>query len=295
MNRTRLSSVWLVFVLASAICVNARADDTDTATYSITPSVSLMSDVRTRGVSDSRNGPGARLSIDAAQEIGLVAVAEVNNVSRAEFTNGDGTDITLAGGWRFGNPDKWHFGIGLATEIFPRANFDSPQAFDFVNQVPTNVTGTNYNTDYALLELGYGNLQGRVIGVISKTYRGANTGGVCGTMLQFDANPTRALECYARGNHGSRGTLLFDLDYQYAIRGDTTLQLHAGYQKVANFPEANSFDYSIGVKHVRWGFEWSLSWVAAIVRTPTLFAVQDGNSVKSTSKPTLLASVSRKF
>lgn len=284
----------IVLLLASALCVNARADDVDIATYTIDPSVSLMSDVRTRGTSDSLSGPGARLAIEAAHESGLIALAEINNVSRKEFTNGDGTDITLAGGWRFGNPDKWHFGIGLATEIFPGANFESPQAFDFVNQMPANVTSSNYNTDYALLEFGYDKLQGRVIDVISKTYRGANTGGVCGSMLQF-GDPTRALECYARGNHGSRGTVLFDLDYEYAIRGDTTLRLHTGYQKVANFPEANSFDYSIGLTHTRWGFQWNLSWVAAIVRTPALFAVQDGNSVKSTSKPTFLASVTRKF
>lgn len=295
MNTTLFSRVWPVFITASVMCTNARADDMDIASYSFAPSATLMSDVRTRGVSDSLNGPGARLSIEAAHESGLVAVAEINNVSRKEFTNGNGTDITLAGGWRFGNPDKWHFGIGLATEIFPGANFDSPQAFDFVNQVPTNVTSTHYNTDYALLEFGYGNLQGRAIDVISKTYRGANTGGVCGAMLQFNADPTQALNCYARGNHGSRGTLLFDLDYQYAIRGDTTLKLHTGYQKVANFPEANSFDYSIGITHVRWGFEWNLTWAAAIVRTPALFAVQDGNAVKSTSKPTFLVSVSRKF
>ncbi|WP_042337332.1 TorF family putative porin [Paraburkholderia ferrariae] len=295
MTKSTLSTLCLGLILSSAFCANAHADDVDIATYSVVPSISLLSDVRTRGVSDSLGGPGAKLSVEVAHESGLVAIAEINNVSREEFPNGNGTDITFAGGWRFGNPDKWHFGIGLATEIFPGANFDSPQSFDFVNQVPANVTSTNYNTDYVVLELGYDKLQGRVISVISKDYRGANTGGVCGAMLQFDANPTQALECYARGNHGSRGTLLFDLDYDYAIRGDTTLKLHTGYQKVANFPEADSFDYSIGITHVRWGFEWNLSWVAAIVRTPALYAVQDGSSVKSTSTPTIFASVTRKF
>ncbi|KWA74748.1 hypothetical protein WL30_09235 [Burkholderia ubonensis] len=295
MTKICLSPAWLVFTLASVLCTNSRADDVDIASYTVAPTIGLMSDVRTRGISDSMNGPGARLSIEVAHESGLVGVAEINNVSRKEFTNGDGINITLASGWRFGNPDKWHFGVGLATEIFPGAKFDAPQAFDFVNQVPTNVTSTHYNTYYALLELGYGDLQGRIIDVISKNYRGANTGGVCGAMLQFMGDPTRALECYARGEHGSRGTLLFDLEYKYAIRSDTTLNLHAGYQKVANFPEANSFDYSIGLTHVRWGFQWNLSWIAAIVKTPALYAVQDGSSVKSTSKPTFFASITRKF
>ncbi|KAE8753836.1 hypothetical protein FSO04_42980 [Paraburkholderia madseniana] len=287
--------VWLVFLVALVLCRPVYADDQDVATYSITPRASLMSDIRTRGVSDSLNGPGVKLGIEAAHESGLVAIAEINNVSRTEFTNGNGTAITLAGGWRFGNPDKLHFGIGLATELFPGANFDAPQAFDFTTFTPTNVTGTNYNTDYAVLELGYDRLEGRVISVISKTYRGANTGGVCGAMLQFSSDPTKALECYARGDHGSRGSLLLDLDYKYSIRSDTTLELHTGYQKVANFPEADSFDYRIGLNHVRWGFEWSLAWVGVHVRAHELYVAQDGGSVKATDKPTFVVSVSHRF
>nr|WP_244664028.1 FGGY-family carbohydrate kinase [Xanthomonas phaseoli] len=35
--------------------------------------------------------------------------------------------------------------------------------------------------------------------VVSKTYRGADTGGVCGQILRFSIDPTAALQCYARG------------------------------------------------------------------------------------------------
>ena len=31
--------------------------------------------------------------------------------------------MTLAGGYRFGDPEGWHFGVGLATELFPGAQF----------------------------------------------------------------------------------------------------------------------------------------------------------------------------
>lgn len=282
-----------VVALGASITANAgtdaKADDVDISTYSVTPEVDLMSDVLNRGVSDSFNDPGVRLGVTVAHQSGLVAVAQINNVSKQEFNNGDGTDITLAGGWRFGNPDRWHFGIGLATEIFPGAQFQAPQAINLAQLAPADITNTNFNTAYAVLEIGYGDLQGRILNVISKNYRGANTGGVCGAMLEFMADPTRGLECYARGPHNSRGTSLFDLDYKYALRGDTTLNLHTGYQNVVNFPEADTFDYSVGVTHTRWGVQWSLSWAGAHVRTQSLYLVQQGNQVKSIDKPVLLA------
>lgn len=298
MRSTHTRPLCIGLLLACTLSQAAYADNTDDvdiATYTITPTVSFLSDVRSRGTSDSLNSPGAKVGIEAAHQSGLVAIAEVNNVDRTEFTNAAGVDITLAGGWRIGNPDKWHFGIGLASEIFPNAKFQAPQSFDFVNGVPTNVTSTSYNTDYAVLEIGYGNVQGRIMNVISKTYRGANTGGVCGSMLQFSSDPTKALECYSRGQHGSRGTWLFDLDYKYAVRPDTTLDLHAGYQDVANFPEADAFDYSIGVTHTHWGFKWKIAWVGIREKTHELYIVQRGSNLKSIDKPAVVVSVSRQF
>jgi hypothetical protein len=282
--------------LTSILATNCvRAEDFDIVTYSVVPQVTLMSNVLNRGVSDSLNRPGAQVGVEVAHESGLIGLVQVNNVSRKEFNSGAGIDITAAAGWRFGNPDKWHFGIGLATEIFPGARFDAPQGFDFVNMTPTDVTSTRFNTAYAVIEAGYGHLQGRVMNVISRTYRGANTGGVCGTMLQFSSDPTKALECYARGDHGSRGTWLFDLDYKYPIRTDTTIDLHAGYQRVANFPEADTFDYRIGVTHVRWGIEWNLSWAGVRVRTHEHYLVQDGDSTKATDKSMLFPSATHRF
>ncbi|MBR8203359.1 TorF family putative porin [Burkholderia vietnamiensis] len=273
----------------------ARAEDVDIASYSIDTSISVLSDIRTRGTSDSLSTPGARLTVEAAHDSGLIALAQINNVSKKVMTNGDGAGILVAGGWRHGNPDNWHFGVGLAMEIFPGAQFDAPQSFDFQNGVPADVRGTSFNTQYAVLELGYGDIQGRVVNVISKTYRGANTGGVCGSMLQFSADPTKALECYARGEHNSRGTWLFDLDYKYALRSDTTLKLHAGYQAVANFPEANLFDYSVGLAYVKWKIDWEAALTGAIVKTRELYLVQDGDSVKRTNRPTLVVSATYRF
>jgi len=233
--------------------------------------------------------------VQAAHETGLIALAEFSTVSRKQFLDGDGLGVTLAGGYRFGDPEAWHFGVGLATEMFPRAKFDAPHGFDFGVGAPTDFRSTNYNSSFAVLEIGYGAIEGRILNVISKTYRGADTGGVCGTMLALMPDPTQALECYARGDHGSRGSWLLDLDYKFSITPATTLNLHGGYQRIAHFKEADFSDLRVGLTHKHWGFEWSADWVATHTRVRELYLALDGDKLKATDDSKLVVSVSRRF
>lgn len=275
-------------------CLPAQAAD-DIATYSIDTTIRATSDQRTRGISDSLNQPALKLSVQAAHESGLIGLVELATVSRKEFLEGDGLDLTLAGGYRFGNPDAWHFGVGAAAEIFPDAHFDAPQAFDFSTGTPTDVKRANYDSAFAVLEIGYGALEGRVLDVLSDTYRGANTGGVCGTMLALMPDPTKALACYARGEHGSRGTLLFDLDYKFELAPATSLTVHGGYQRVANFPEANFADESVTLAHKRWGLDWELQFVTTQTKTHELYLVPDGSSLRATDNNKVVVSVAKTF
>lgn len=267
----------------------------DIASYAVTTDVKLTTDQRTRGVSDSLNGPGAKLSVQLAHESGLVGLAEFATVSKKQFLDGAGVGVTLAGGYRFGNPDGWHYGLGLAAEMFPGAKFQAPHGFDMETGTPTDLRSTRFDSAFAVLEIGYGALEGRVMNVISKTYRGIDTGGVCGTMLSLMPDPTRALECYGRGDHNSRGSWLFDLGYKHALTPTTTLNLHAGYQRIANFSEANFSDYSIGITHKHWGFNWTAEWMTTRTRVRELYMAMDGDRPRATDGNRFVLSVSRTF
>lgn len=265
------------------------------ASYAIDVTAKAVSDVRTRGVSDSLNHPGARVTVQFAHESGLVALAEFTTVSKKQFIDGDGVGVLLAGGYRFGDPEAWHYGLGLAAEMFPGAQFKAPNKFDFETFTPTDERTTNYNSQFAVLEVGYGALEGRVARVLSKTYRGANTGGVCGAQLQFRDDPTKGLECYAKGDRNSRGSMLYDLDYKYALGINTTLKLHAGYQQLVNFSEADAADYDIGLSH-RWlGFDWGIDWIAVKTKARELYMVEDDGHVRTTDDNRWVASISRTF
>jgi hypothetical protein len=265
------------------------------ASFAVETEVKLVSDQRTRGVSDSLRGPGLQLSAQLAHESGVIAMAQLSTVSKKYYTNSDGYNLLLATGYRFGDPDGWHFGAGLAAEFFPGAKFDAPFAFDMETGTPADFRTTKYDTRYLVLEAGWGALEGRIVNVLSKSYRGANTGGVCGQMLQFMADPTKALECYARGDQNARGSLLVDLGYKYSITPRTQLLLHAGYQRVKHFSEANFADYSVGITHKAWGVQWTAEWMKAATRVRELYQAMDGSKVKAADKPALVLSAAYKF
>lgn len=294
MRRISILALAAMPVLAT-LSHQSHAAERDIATYQLDTEVKLLTDQRTRGISDSLMQPALKLNLQFAHESGFIAVADMVNVSRKQFLNSQGVDVTLGAGYRFGNPEAWHFGVGMAAELFPGAKFDAPHGFDMTTFTPTDIRSTSYNSRFVVLEIGYGNIEGRIVNVLSKTYRGADTGGVCGSMLQFSADPTVALDCYARGDRGSRGSLLFDIDYKIAIAPATTLTLHAGRQQVANFSEANFNDYRISLTRKQWGFEWNADWVMTRGKVRELYLVQDGNDVRATGNDKLVLSVSRRF
>lgn len=286
---------WHIAACAALLTLGNVALAQEASSFAVSTELKATSDQRTRGISDSLNRPALKLSVQMAHESGLVGLIEMATVSTKQFLDGNGLGITLGGGYRAGNPDGWHYGAGLATEVFPNAKLEAPHTIDATGN-PGNWKTTSYNNTFAMAELGYGAFDARLMNVVSKNYRGADTGGVCGAILSAaTADPTQALECFARGDHNSKGSWLLDLGYKYDLSPNTKLNLHAGYQKVANFSEANTSDYAIGVTHKRWGFDWTAEWLAVRTKARELFLVDDGGTLRATDNNKLLVSVSRTF
>lgn len=292
---TPRANTFLSLSLLALAALPAAAKAAETESLAINFGAKLMSDVRSRGTSDSLNEPGARLNVQIAHESGLIGFAELTTVSKKQFLEGDGTSIVLGAGWRAGDPDGLHYGAGLATEMFPGASYEAPNSFDLNTFTPGDYRRTKYDGTFLVLEAGYGALDMRLMNVISKTYRGVSTGGVCGTLLELNPDPMVGLDCYGRGDKDSGGTWLLDLDYKFPLGAQTTLNLHAGYQRVANFREADLDDYSIGVTHKQWGFEFTGEWVKAQIQAKELYQTGKGADMKTTNDSKIILSVSRMF
>ncbi|KEA64095.1 hypothetical protein ADIMK_1830 [Marinobacterium lacunae] len=285
----------LPILLAWALCGTAQAVEREADSYNIDTDITIKTDQRTRGISDSLMEPSLTLHTEIAHESGLIGLLEVARVSKKQFPDGSGAAITLGLGYRWGDPEAWHFGVGAAAELFPGAKFDAPHTFDLSTFTPGDFKTTDFNSNFLLFEANYGALEGRMLYVVSKTYRGADTGGVCGQMLLLASNPTDALECYGRGDHDSRGSMLFDLDYTVDLMPATSLRLHVGHQKVKNFKEADFTDYQIGLTRKQWGLNWNVDWYATDTNARELYQVQDGNKLRATDGNKVVFSVTRRF
>lgn len=269
--------------------------DEETASYVFEPSVKITTDVRNRAISDSLAQPGVRLNLHVAHEGGIAGFVELASVSEKQFLGGSGYSAVIGVGWRTGDPDGWHFGLGAAAELFPGASYEAPNSFDLETFTPGDARRTKYDSGFAVLEAGYGALEFRALNIMSDTYRGINTGGVCGTLLVLNPDPMVGINCYGRGDQNSRGSWLFDVDYKIPLNPQTALNLHAGFQRVKNFEEANMDDYSIGISHKHWGFEFNADWLIAQTKARELYLVQDGSQLIATDNNKLVLTVSRKF
>ncbi len=293
----------LALALALAFLMNmaqAQASaEPEIASYSIDSTLKLSSDRKTRGVSDTFGGPGLELTVEAAHESGLVAQFQLGSVSRVNYPEGNRLNAMLALGWRGGDPEGWHYGLGAAREWFPGARVDeAPAGFD-ASFNPTGLVNTRFHTSYLIAELGWSYLTARYLHVVSQDFRGANTATVCGNYLLVklpsgDLGP--ALDCYGSAMQHSRGSQLFDLDLSYPLNGQTKLVAHLGWQRVRNFRGLDTTDYRLGLEHQRWGLVWGVELAGAAVRNRDLFiAIDNDGTLRQMEKPKLILSVAKKF
>jgi hypothetical protein len=312
MKKTLLALASLAGI-AALPAAHAQADanaggsktEPDYAQYAIGATVDIATDRRTHGISDSFRQPAAELHIEAAHASGLVGVVELGTVAHEVYLNSDGYNVLVAGGYRWGDPDAWHFGLGLAREFFPGAKADLPNSVGIGLDPSTGQPGLvinstrsfNFNTSYAVFEFSYGPIEARYLQVISKDFRGMNTPLVCGTLLVADPDPNVGLSCYAQGDYDTKGTQLLDVDYKRPLwDGALTLLLHGGAQRIRHFSDANGWDWRIGVKRTQWGLDWKLEGVGAHVNQPEIFtAIDDSGRIKSLSATGLIFSVGKTF
>jgi len=268
------------------------------ASYALDIEAKVLSDRRTNGLSDTYLGPGAELTFNYAHESGFIGYLQLGNVAKESFPDG-GLTAVGAVGYRWGNPSGWHFGVGLAQEMFPGAKVSDAPRNPFID--PTDTVNTRFDTTFGVLEFGYGIIEARYLLVASKDFRGNNTAVVCGAagmIAEAEGDPTyaKAVECYSRGYKNSRGSQLLQVEARIPVASDTKVLAHLGYTAVRNFSFLNTIDYKFGVIHNRWGFEFEADVLGGIMRDRYYGkTVNSSGDIKQIDKMGLLVSVAKKF
>jgi uncharacterized protein (TIGR02001 family) len=288
-------------VFASPVAVStayAQAAAAPASDHTFTGNMTIGSDYRFRGISQTFKGPTIQGGIDYSHSSGFYVGNWNSNVSGLAYNNGNNIEMDFYGGWKKSFGD---FGIDLGALYY---------YYDSARYTGTNMGGaTNTNGRYDNGELYIGGSWKWLSAKYS--YAVTDYFGLKGDMARnfFTKDCTMGFNCTGartgrlsalnEDRGGSRGTQYFQIDASYEVAPKWTLSGHVGHTTVKNYGELSYTDYKVGIAYDLSG--WMLG--AAVVGTNAnkqwyYNARTLGGSTtetKTTGDTTLVLSVSKTF
>jgi Bacterial protein of unknown function (Gcw_chp) len=285
-----------------ALPVAASAADTDPAESAFHGSgkVELATDNRIRGLSTSANRPTAKLTAELLHNSGAFAELELTRVSKAQYPGGRGVGVQLSGGYRFGDPDAWHFEVGAQHSRFPGARQPGasgytltldPDTGEIVDAQPVAV-GVSPTTTEVFGRLSYGALDARYFYTASRNFSAITGDTVCPSILDFASS----LACFEAGARNSRGSQYLELEYTHRLSKASAVAARAGYQRVKNWSSFSTSSFSLEYRHSWRSLEGSAALTGARAKEKGVYDIQLGNGkVRDAAKTVLVLAAGYKF
>ncbi len=249
--------------LADAQTAPAEAPKTEAAAASpLTGNISLVSDYRFRGISQTFKQPAIQGGFDYAHESGFYVGNWNSSVSGNQFPNGGGIEMDFYGGYKFPVGGDITLDIGLLQYYYPGAFYN----------------GFTGKPKYDNLEVYFGASMGPFSGKVY--YALSDFFGLSSTV----------------GGSGSKGSYYIDLGYTGEIFAKTTLVAHVGYQSVKNYGDLSYWDYKIGVNYdIYNGFMLGAAIVGTNADKNLYYAVDSSGRTKTLGDTTVVFSLSKTF
>ncbi|QBE61829.1 TorF family putative porin [Pseudoduganella lutea] len=217
-------------LLSLAIAAAAIPAAAQEAPWTVSGNLTLASDYRFRGLSQTQKRPVVQGTLDAAHASGLYVGLFASSVSQAAYNNGSGTEIDVYGGYRFAWSEGNTIDAGIVTYWFPGAGYQLPgQHID-------------YDTQEAKLAVNMGSFN--VTGWV----------GLSEHWFGFAADPSSGRQV------ATRGTGYLEVNWSPELAPGLVLNLHAGRQHVKRLGDYDFNDVRIGVTK-QWK-TWSFSLAA---------------------------------
>jgi Bacterial protein of unknown function (Gcw_chp) len=305
LNGSRVGSGLVLRALAFAILalpVAASAADTDPAESAFHGSgkVELATDNRIRGLSTSANRPTAKLTAELLHNSGAFAELELTRVSKAQYPGGRGVGVQLSGGYRFGDPDAWHFEVGAQHSRFPGARQPGGSGYALVLN-PDNgeiidaqlmAADVSPTTTEVFGRLSYGAFDARYFHTVSRNFFGINGDTVCPSILDFASS----LACFEAGAQNSQGSQYLELEYTHRLSKASAVAARVGYQHVNNWSSFDSSSFTLEYRHSWRSLEVSAALTGAKANEKGVYDVQLGNGkVRDAAKTVLVLAAGYKF
>lgn len=222
--------------LASGAAAKGQAD----AKLPITGSFALLSDYRFRGISQTWQGAAVQAGVELALSHGWYLGTSLSNVSTRSYSQGQGLEHDIYGGWRGDIAADWQLDAGLLHYRYPGARLatygGSTRRFD-TTELYLGATRGGFSAKWSMALSPYFGLQNDTAG-------------------------TAFASALARAG-SSRGSQYLDLNYQHALGDGVVLGVHGGYTVVRHYSAVSYADWRLSLAKT-WG-----AWTASVAYAGT--------------------------
>lgn len=257
------------------------AEEMPASPHSFTGNMSIVSDYRFRGISQTYGLPAVQGGLDYSHSSGAYVGTWLSNVSGNQYYNGASLEMDVYGGYKLPLGD-FTLDLGALYYYYPGAHYGVAAKTKYDN------LEAYVGLSYKVVSFKYSHTLSNFFGVNKDTYGGAcqsttvgGDGGDC-----FDADPGK-----------SSGSGYFDLSANIPLSEKLTLNSHLGYQSVANYGKLNYTDWKLGATYDLNGWGLGAAIVGSSAKKGFYYAckVSDSGSCKKTGENTLVLSVSKAF
>lgn len=261
--------------------------------HSFTGNVSVVSDYRFRGISQTYKLPALQGGFDYAHSSGLYLGTWLSSVSGNLYPNGSGLEWDLYGGYKFEPVKDLGLDVGVLHYYYPGSRYYNAALGASGNKFDN--TEIYLGATYKWFSAKYSHAITDYFGIKNATY-----GGYCG----FNGDGTSpAAGCIGAAPGNSRGSSYLDLNASFEIFEKTTLAFHAGHASVKNYGDLSYTDYKVSLAR---DFGWATLGVAYVTTNANqrfyrygpagLYGAPQGTTEnKDPSRGTLVLSVARTF
>ena len=275
----RKSVLSVAVAAALAIPALAAAQAPAPAPSPITGNMTIASDYRFRGISQTYTGPAIQGGVDYAHASGLYLGNWNSNVSSVLFSGGSGIEMDFYGGWKKSFGD-FGLDVGSIYYYYPNAEFN------------TNTGSAGGSAKFDNWEVYIGGtwkwLSAKLYYALDDYFGLGNVQAGDGYFLHKDTGAPLG----AKGD--SNGTTYIDLGITYPVSDKLSIVGHYGMLKVKNYGELDYNDWKVGATYDLNGWVFGAAYVDSDASSDWYYTFgSKGN--KETGKSTVVFSVSKSF
>jgi Bacterial protein of unknown function (Gcw_chp) len=194
----------------------------------VTGNLSIVSDYRFRGISQTYEGPAVQGGIDYSHPSGIYLGNWNSSVSSLVYTGGSGIEMDFYGGWKttFGDIG---LDIGTIYYYYPKAEFQ----------------GDKFDNWEVYVGASWKWLSGKFFYALSDYFGLADQQGNGGYWCNRSTDPCTPIG----GRGGSDGTWYLDLGLTYPLNKQLSIVAHYGMLEVEKYGELDYKDWKLGVTY----------------------------------------------